>query len=273
MSSGSSNSGIPSGLAPIGGWKPGDSPATPAPLSPPPAPPAQPPTPSPATRSEMGGVGTDTLPLAPPPPLLTPPPASTRPSRFDAPPPAPAGAPRSRFDSLPPAATGGAVPASRFAAPPAAPAPKLATPEPQRDRAYSVAGAYNKYEVPEMSSNQMVAGIASGVVVGGICTALWIFIFISTSFTWSTLIAPGVGYAIGWAVFMASKYGEETSCWIAGIISAVYCLIGVGTIQFLIYSWFGFPSITGLFFGVIALGLGAERGYRTPEIMAVHTAV
>lgn len=268
MSSGSSHTGVPSGLAPIGGWKPDEGPASPSPLSPPPAAPlasvGQNAVPAPAAQAtQMGGLEGN--------------PGSAQPRAVSPDPIAPpAGAPRSRFDVPPPAAPTGTAPGpatSRFSATPVAAAPRLAAPEPQRERSYSVAGAYNNGEIPAMSSSQMISGIIAGVVVGAICTALWIYIFVALRFSWSTLIAPGVGYAIGWAVFSASKYGEETSCWIAGIISAIYCLIGIGTIQFLIYSWWGFPSITGLIFGVIALGIGAERGYRTPEIMAVNTAV
>ncbi len=82
-----------------------------------------------------------------------------------------------------------------------------------------------------------------------------------------------MGYAVGWAVFKASGYGEEASCWAAGIISFVYALSGVIFINFVAYAVMGFPNIYGIVFGILAIGWAAERGYRTPETLAVNTHV
>lgn len=223
----------------------------------------------------MGTIGADTAPLAPPPLVAAP----TTPAVAAAITPPP-GAPRSRFDTLPPAATGAspavaAAPASRFAAPPAAAvaaAPVLATPVPERERAYSLAGAYRRGEVAPMGGGRMAAGIATGIIVGGIITFLWILLYLFTRFYWFMLLGAGMGFVVGWAVFKATGEGEETTCWISCIISTVYAILGVGLINYMFWSVFGFPDIVGIVFGVAAIAAASERGFRTPEVLAVDTA-
>lgn len=270
MSSGSSNTGIPSGLAPIGGWKTDEGPGAPAPLSPPPAaapaPAAQNLSPAPAASpARMAGLGSNATaptPLAAPPSdLLTPPP--------------PVGVPRSRFDNLPPAASGAAAPASRFASPPpaAVSSPKLAAPEPQRERAYNVAAAYRRGEVAPMGAGRMVAGIITGSIVGGIATILWITLYLFLPFWQLLFLGGGMGFLVGFSVFKATGEGEETSCWISCIISTVYAAGGILFINIAYFMMVGIPDIVAIVFGIAAVGVASERGFRTPEVLAVDTAI
>ena len=83
--------------------------------------------------------------------------------------------------------------------------------------------------------------------------------------------SAAVGYTVGWAVFKGTGEGEETSCWISCFISLFYILVGVGLINYFYIAAWGFPNIVTLFFGVIALAKGVERGYRLPEVLAVET--
>ncbi|MBC7809130.1 MAG: hypothetical protein H7145_23585 [Akkermansiaceae bacterium] len=274
MSNGSSNAGIPSGLAPIGGWKADDGPAEPAPLSPPPAPltaPGQAPTPVAPAPSRMGGIGdSPAAPMRAASDPLTPASPATAPSRFDTP---PAGAPRSRFDAPPPAATSSTTPGARFAATPSGPSPKLVAPAPEPERSYNMAGAYRRGEVQPMGGGRMAAGIATGIIVGGIVTLAWILLYVFTIFYWFMLLGAGMGFVVGWAVFKATGEGEETTCWISCIISTVYAILGVGLINYLFWRVVGFPDIFGIVFGIAAIAAASERGFRTPEVLAVDTAI
>ena len=266
MSSDSSNSGISGGLAPIGGWKSGDGPASPAPLSPlsAPASPVAPP-PAPVSAPRMGGIGASPAPLAP---------ALLATSSDPLTPLPPAGPLRSRFDAPPTSGAGDiAVPGSRFAAPSAAAAPVLAAAPPERERAYNMASAYRRGEVEPMGGGRMVAGIVTGTVVGGIATILWIMLYLYLPFWQILFVGGGMGFLVGFSVFKATGEGEEASCWISCIISTIYAVGGILFINIHFFSRVGIPDIVAMVFGVFAIGVASERGFRTPEVLAVETAV
>jgi len=222
------NEGIPAGLVPLGGWQ--NVPSAPQTVAVPP-PVAAPMAAAPATV-----------------PLLNPPSAPT--SRFAAPP------------------TAVSPIAAAVLAAPVADAPKLAPAPPQRDRAYSLAAAYRRGEVEEMSNGKMIAGIVAGTIVGAIATTSWMILVFMLPWVWQLLfVGGGMGFLVGFTVFKVTGEGEEKSCWISCIISTFFAVGGIITINVLT-----FPNIWAIAFGIFAIGVASERGYRTPEVLAVETA-
>lgn len=192
-------------------------------------------------------------------------------------PPAPA-VPPAAVPKVPTAAP--LVPTSRFATPPApvaapapvlaapvAAAPKLAESAPGRDRAYSLAAAYRRGDVEEMTTGKMIAGIVAGTIVGAVATLGWMILYFLFPLWYFLFVGGGMGFLVGFTVFKVTGEGEEKSCWISCIISTFFAVGGILTINVLM-----FPNIWAIAFGIAAIGVAAERGYRTPEVLAVETS-
>ncbi len=130
-----------------------------------------------------------------------------------------------------------------------------------------MAAAYRRGEVEPMGGGRMVAGIVTGTVVGGIATVLWIMLYLMIPLWQVLFVGGGMGFLVGFSVFKATGEGEETSCWISCIISTIYA---TGGILFINIAYF--PNVVAMIFGVFAIGVASERGFRTPEVLAVETA-
>ena len=152
-------------------------------------------------------------------------------------------------------------PPSRFSVPPVT-APRLANPPPVSAR------RFDRAESGELTAAQKGAGIAAGVFMAAFCTAVWLAIFIFTAFSLSTIFAPCLGFAVGFAVYSATKSGDEWACWVASGISLVFCIVAIFVVQFITYKILGHASVPGIMFGVLGMAWGAERGLRTPAFFA-----
>ena len=241
----SENDRIPAELAPVGGWN--NNPPAPQTVAAPAVAEAKPTAPKPGV-----------------PPLAAPPTAFESGSRFSTPPPA----------SVPTA-----TPGSRFAAPsplppPAAPAPAatLAPPPPEPERAYSLAGAYRRGQIEEVGTGKIVAAIVAGSVVAAVMTTIWMILYFLLAMWFLVLLGGAMGYLVGFTVFKVTGEGEEKSCWISCIISTVFALGGALTINIVSFMAFGFPNIWALAIGAGAVYLAYDKGYHTPETLAVETS-
>lgn len=275
MSGGSSNSNTPDGLAPVGGLQPvggsGLQPVGGGGLQPVGGGGLQPvgggtpaPTPEPPAAAS---------PIAPPPPPVVASPIPERPS--DALPPPPPGRTASRFTATAPVTP---VPPPPAAATPAA-TPPVAAPAPAAppqvfgtggQQAYVPPTAlnYNRPVEKTMEPKHIVGAVAGGILVGIVALFFWMALVYFTHFPFAIVIGGGVGWAIGWGVFMGgSKRGDTTACAIGGILAFVFIALGL-VISFGMLG--NFSPIIDSIYSLIALGSAVERGYRVPEVSAAN---
>lgn len=117
-----------------------------------------------------------------------------------------------------------------------------------------------------MEGKHVAGAIVAAGIAGAIGTTLWMLFVYYTHFRLSIIIGGGVGWLIGYAAYAGSgNRGNETVCWIGGIIAFTYILAGVIISNMLLPS---FVWLWSIFYSVIAIASGVERGFRTPEMSA-----